>query len=68
MDEAQKKITIRIFGVILMIVGFYIFITYGTSSGKINFEYVFGAIMGLFGAFLALFYGRPRARDRDQAP
>ena len=65
MDEAQKKIGIKLFGFVLMVLGFYIFITYGTSSGLINLEYVVGALMALFGAFLFLFYGRTRVRDRD---
>ncbi|OLS24193.1 MAG: hypothetical protein HeimC3_20920 [Candidatus Heimdallarchaeota archaeon LC_3] len=63
MDEDQKQYLIKIIGVILIIVGFYLWMTYGGSQGLIGPIYVIGAVMALFGAYLALFYGRVRSRD-----
>ena len=66
MDEDQKLNIIKIIGVIMIIVGFYIWMTYGGSQGLLNPIYIVGAIMALFGGYLALFYGRTRTRDIEE--
>ena len=66
MDEDQRLILVKITGLVMIVVGFFFWMTYGGSQGLIGPIYVIGAIMALFGGYLALFYGRTRTRDLEE--
>ena len=66
MDADQKVFLIKTIGVIMIVVGFYIWMIFGGANGQLNAFYIVGAIMALLGGYFALFYGRTRTRDFEE--